>query len=460
MAGPWEKYQSAAPQAADAQGPWVKYAQAPVQVQPDAAPKGAYQGTILPFSRDEKGNVSFDSDAGLLGTVKRAFTLPGDVYTGKEPVTGPDGSVTPEIIGRSLEFASTFSPSTPALKNGSGIVPGEKTYLEKDMPKPPTADALYAAADDSFKAMRETGVDYKSDAVKTVAEAIKRKLESEGFDAEVAGSTHRTLDKLASPPEGSVANIKGLHSARKTFGKVAQNFNAPADQSAASQAIRGLDEFIGAGSEASLVAGTPAEVAAQAAAALKAGNGNFAAASRSDAITGIERAADLRAAAANSGANTGNAIRQRIVSALLKPKETSGYSPEEIAALEQIARGTPIQNATRWAGNAFGGGGGLGQMVAGGLGAATGAAAAGAPGAAAGAAIATGAGMGSKALSNYLTTRALGKADEMIRSRSPLYEQMVEDAPLQAIRQAKTERLVRALLAAQAGEASNGGGGW
>lgn len=406
------------------------------------APDKSYKSSILPLSKDAAGNVSFDSNAGILGSLKSAFTLPGDVYTGKEQLRGPDGEITPEVIGRSVDFAGTFSPPNPGLRSVSGVIPGEKQQLRKSTPEVPTADDLFAEAGRNFDTMRESGVDYASDAVKNMAAATRARLEQEGFDAEVAGKTHSILEKLSSPPEGSVANIKGIHSARKTFGKIAQNFNDPTDQSAASQAIRGLDEFIGADDPAAVVAGT----ASDAANALKAGNGNYAAASRSDSLTGIERAADLRASAANSGANTGNAIRQRVASALLKPKDTSGFSPEEVAALEQLVTGTKTQNATRYVGNLLGGGGGLGQMLTAAVGAGTGAAAGGQVGAAIGAAAPIAVGATSKAISNALTRRALQSTDKAVRARSPLYEAMKEAAPMEAVRQARTEALIRALM--------------
>lgn len=437
---PWDKYK----QPSTEQGPWAKY----------AAPKEdkSYTGSILPFSRDAEGNVSFDSNAGavgfakdILGSVKNAFMLPGDVYTGKEQVMDANGEVRPEMIGRSLEFAGTFSPSTPGLRTGTGIVPGETQQVRQSVPAVPSADDLFAEAGRNFDAMRESGVDYASSAVKNTAQAVRSKLEEQGFDAEVAGKTHRILEKLSNPPENSVANIKGLHSARKTFGKIAQNFNDPTDQAAATQAIRGIDEFIGSDNPASVVAGT----ASDAASALKAGNANYAAGSRSDTLTGIDRAAGLRADAANSGANTGNAIRQRVTSALLKPKEIAGYSPEEIVALEKIVTGTPVQNATRYVGNLLGGGGGLGQMLTAAAGAGAGGAAGGSAGAAIGAAAPLGIGAISKAVSNALTKRALRAADEATRARSPLYEKMKAEAPLEVVRQARTEALIRALLMQQ-----------
>jgi hypothetical protein len=394
-------------------------------------------GQLLPFSVDPSGGKHFDSNAGIIGALKRAIMLPGDAMAGKVDPTSEEG------IGRALEFAGTFSPSTPGLRTGSGLVPGENQQLRQTVPAVPSADDLFTEAGRNFDMMRESGVDYASGAVKDAAAALRTKLEEQGFDAEVAGKTHRILDKLSSPPENSVASIKGLHSARKTFGKIAQNYNDPSDQSAASQAIRGLDEFIGTDDPAAVVAGT----ASDAATPLNTGNANYAAGSRSDALNGIERAAGLRAAAANSGANSGNSIRQRIASAILKPQEIAGYSPEELASLEKIVTGTPAQNATRNIGNLLGGGGGLGAAVTGLGGAAVGSNY-GSTGATLGAALPL-VGVASKSISNALTRRALRAADESVRSRSPLYERMKADAPLEVIRQARTEALIRALLMGQ-----------
>lgn len=54
---------------------------APAEVQ--GPPLPPYSGSILPFSRNAKGETSFDSDAGLLGLAKRVFTAPHDIYKGQ-----------------------------------------------------------------------------------------------------------------------------------------------------------------------------------------------------------------------------------------------------------------------------------------------------------------------------------------------------------------------------------------
>lgn len=76
----------------------------------------SYKSTILPFSKDAQGNVSFDSDAGLLGFVKRAVTLPGDVATGKVDPLSEEG------IGRAFDLATTITPLTPGRLTTAPVI--------------------------------------------------------------------------------------------------------------------------------------------------------------------------------------------------------------------------------------------------------------------------------------------------------------------------------------------------
>lgn len=125
MAGPWEKY--AAPSAQpQADGPWRKYGAPASEVPPvsqavPAAPvtpvseDKSYTGKILPISVDENGGKHFDPNAGILGAITRAITLPGEAMAGKIDPTSEEG------IGRAAEFAGVFSGSSPAAGTGKAI---------------------------------------------------------------------------------------------------------------------------------------------------------------------------------------------------------------------------------------------------------------------------------------------------------------------------------------------------
>jgi hypothetical protein len=45
-----------------------------------------YTGSVLPFSIGPDGKAQFDSNAGILGGIKRAFTYPADVAAGRKAV--------------------------------------------------------------------------------------------------------------------------------------------------------------------------------------------------------------------------------------------------------------------------------------------------------------------------------------------------------------------------------------
>jgi hypothetical protein len=402
------------------------------------APRQAYTGQILPISVDAQGHNHFDSDAGILGSLKRSFMLPGDVMAGNVDPTSQEG------IGRALEFATTVSPVNPAVRSGEAVIPGIKGALKAGRVETPTADELRAAASSGYDQVRDMGVDYNAHSVQGLAQTIQTNLEQDGILPELAPKSFSVLQKLQSAPEGSIAPLSGLEAARRAFGNAGKDFTNPTDQLAAQRAREGLDGFILSADPATVAAG-PAQDAAK---VLADARGNYAAASRSDQLTGVQEAAELRAAAANSGQNTGNAIRQRIASLLLKPKDAAGYTDEEIGLLNNVARGSTSANATRFVGNLLGGGGGLGAAVTGGGGALAGAMAGSPLLTAAGAALPT-VGVAAKAISRVLTERALEQADLATRGRSPLAQSAKASAPRVPAAPEKSAALIRALLIAQ-----------
>ena len=452
MAGPWEQYASPTPA-----GPWSAYGSAPT------APKKAYSGSILPFSKDEKGDVSFDSDAGLVGMIKRVVTAPGGALAGKFDAMSDEG------IGRAAEMAATVSPMSAASRAGAQVIPGVATNYRQTVPAAPTAEALQTAARKGYKEAGASGVEYSPSSVKALADDIRKFLDAEGYIAEgKAKDVHTLLGRLDKQPDGAVAvKLNALDTFRKRLGDLAD----PTDKtlsSAANIAIRRVDEFLEATDPSSVVARaattkgnelTPqgfdfapldrafSQDAARAASdALVEARGNAAARFRSDRVTGLGESAERRAAANASGQNIGNTIRQRIASLLDSDKKTRGLSPQELAAAEKIAEGTGATNTARYIGNLLGGGGGMGQALTGAGAVGLGAAAGGVPGALAGAALPV-VGAGSRSLANALTKKQVRELDELIRTRSPLYEAMRKNAPWEADTPEKSAALARALAA-------------
>jgi hypothetical protein len=401
---------------------------------PNPEPSKAWSGSVLPISSDAQGNISFDSNAGVLGALKSAFTLPHDVYAGKVDPASDEG------IKRTMELATFASPMSPVVRAEGVALPGIQEAIA-----PPTAEALHEAANAGYEQARNMGVHYSAPHVANMANAIRQELESKGIIGEVAPKSFSILERLANPPEGSVAPLAGLDATRSAFGNIAKDNPGSREQVAAGRIQQAIDEFITNPDPASVLAG-PADAAAK---VITDARGNYAAAKRSDKLSGIEDAAELRASVANSGQNLDNAIRQRAAAVLLKPKESYGYSPDELAAIQQVASGTPPRNVIRYVGNLLGGGGGLGAIASG--------AAGGAAGGFVGGPIVGGVvgaasplvGIAAKKLGNTLTSNALNRADELVRQRSPLYEQMANEAPYSPNIPTNQIMMARALMAGQ-----------
>jgi hypothetical protein len=94
---------------------------APVQQpapDPQAAQDNFHRSTILPLGKDMKTGAISMAVPGLLkgiyDSTVDAVTAPGRAMSGELPVLGPDGNVTPQAIQAGMNFASVFSPASPA----------------------------------------------------------------------------------------------------------------------------------------------------------------------------------------------------------------------------------------------------------------------------------------------------------------------------------------------------------
>lgn len=273
-------------------------------------------------------------------------------------------------------------------------------------PAPPTIQELKTAARADYQSPEVTSLEVKPTTIKNYGDTAKAILNNEGFDENVAPKTFGILDKLSKVPTGSTVTGQNFNSLRKMLGKAAGS-TEPSEKAAASMAIEHLDSFIPAIPGSDVIAGDVAAAADKLASA----RGNYSAAKQAEKIDEKTVQAQVRAAAANSGMNVANTIRQRMADVVLNPKQQRGLRPEEIEAARAISEGTRTQNLIRGASNILGGGGGLGTVAA----AAAGGLATGGPGA-----LAPVAGFALKALSNKLTIRQAERLSEMIRSRAPL----------------------------------------
>ena len=351
-----------------------------------------------------------DFGADILDTGKAIASIPGMLGA---PITGAARS----LLGHPLQAVDELLRAGATMFNGEENTPPALTYEQakgmvdtammalaprsanpagmRALPKPvPTTEAIDTAAKAGFDNARNSGVRVPSSDVSRLATTVRSELQADGVRDYLAPKTYAVLKELETPPPaGAFADVGDLHGIRRALGQVASSPDGT-ERMAATRALKKLDGML-------------TNVSPE----LKEAIGNYAAAKRSDTITAKLDRADLNAGSANSGQNLDNAIRQQIKTILNNPKARRGYNAEELAQMEKIVRGTSAGNLLRGAGNLMGGGGGLGAVIS-----------AGAGGFAAGPAglAAPVAGYGIKKLGNALTSRQVGKLDNMVRSRSPL----------------------------------------
>lgn len=340
---------------------------------------------------------------------KAAVKLPYQVYTGERPIE----SLTP---ADTLNFAAWGLGPNPGIRAGDRMIPGIGLARKEGAP---SELALKRASERNFADFRKSGILMGGEAVGEFGNRVLKELNDEGFLQLDAPSTYESLTRLANPPPNAALSATAFHTARKRLARVSRKTTEgrpTEDAAAATLALKRLDEFFSGLSQEGFVVGSPAEVAA-ARAAFGKGKGNYAAAKRSESVSRVEDTAELRAAAANSGANLDNALRSRFATILADPKKRRGYSPAELDQMRVIVEGGNVQNALRIGSNLLGGGGGLGALATGMPGAIAGGmtgnpylmAMAGLP--------VVGAAM--KAGENALASRNVAKLGEMTRARSP-----------------------------------------
>jgi hypothetical protein len=398
------------------------------------------KGGFLPLSQNVEGELEFDPTTGILGSILSGVTAPGDVVSGKLDPNSPEG------MRRAMDTTGLMLGVNPMVASGDRAIPGIAKSLRPGPVEVPSAQALKGAAEQGYQSMRGMGVDYSTDAVKSVADEALQRLEQEGFRDTFAPNTFSILKELQAPPQDAVVDLVGLNTARKSLG-LAAGSKEREEAKAATKAIRELDKFIQEPPPEGVVAGP----AAAAGTTLKEANANYAAAMRSDKITGAADQAVTDAATAGSGFNIDNRTRQLLNSILKKQSERRGFSPEEQTLIREIAEGKFGKNFARWIGNYLGGGGGLPANLAS-LGAAASGMALGGPWGLLAGAIPPAIGAVGRATANKLSQSQAHNLAETLRMRSPLYEQAVKSAPMEPAHMGITDILNRALLLEQLGQ--------
>lgn len=296
----------------------------------------------------------------------------------------------------------------------SGVVAGVGRAISGKAPSAaPSIEELKAAAKQGYQSDAIRGLEVSPKALSDAAIGIRAKLDDAGFDEVIGTKAHAILKRLEAVPEGSTVTGGNLHSLQKALGKAAGSID-PQEKAAASMALRELNDVLESLPASAVRKGSAEDFST----VMREANANYAAAQQAGNIDKKLIQAETRAAAANSGMNVANTVRQRMADVVLK--QSRGLRPEEIEAARSIAEGTKAQNALRFAGNMLGGGGGWGTLASGAIGVSAAGAASGDPKNSYLGLALPALGLAFRGMGNRMTVNQAQKLSEAIRSRAPL----------------------------------------
>lgn len=276
-----------------------------------------------------------------------------------------------------------------------------------------SAQDIKDAATQSYDAIRQgaVGRPITQNTLDIVADDMKRALNAAGQRPSTMGAIHNAIDEIRTPGTEGKADLADLVAGRQSIKEFFKNPMPDPNKAGAVTALGRIDAAIGQLSPDTL-------------SALREADRNYSAASTAATLDKRIARAELRANGEHSGMNLGNKIRQNAANMLLSNKESRGLTDFEKSGLETVNKGTTLQNATRFASNLLGGGGGLGSAIVGG-GALAGGYETGHPELAALPLL----GFGLRGLSNRSIANQANNVSAAIRARSPFAQSLGVTAP-------------------------------
>ena len=218
--------------------------------------------------------------------------------------------------------------------------------------KPPTQEALRAAKNAAYAKLRSLGGVYTGPSKAGLLTTIRDQMARDGLDQGAnpgAWAAFQRAEKVLG--EKGPISLDDIDNLRQTMWRQAAGLKG-ADKEAerfyGESMIRLIDDFVDTATPSSLSKATGPELSAAIKDARKA-NQIW---RKTERINNTLESADLRAAAAYTGTNTDNTIRQQ-VRPLVDPTSSSrmrGVTPDEKKALERVVSGSVGQNVARTTG--------------------------------------------------------------------------------------------------------------
>jgi hypothetical protein len=270
--------------------------------------------------------------------------------------------------GTAYGIAKEVAPDSPLIQMGAalggGILGGGGYQMMANRGAPPTvpstgdlrnmAQAAYSQADDA-------GAIIRPEAMQRLAASVTDDLAEFGYHPQLQPRIATVLTELQRVGQENITT-KGIQTLRRIAGNAAMSTD-PSERALGARIIGQIDDLLANITPDDVVQGN-ADEAAQ---GLREGARLWSQFRKSEMVDEAVEKGVRRAASTGSGGNEENAIRQNIRSILDSASKRRGFNAEEIAAMERVVRGGPIQNMFRLVGKLSPSGNGL--MAALGLGA-------------------------------------------------------------------------------------------
>ena len=202
-------------------------------IQPEATHK-PYSGMLLPFSTDESGEVSFDSNAGIVGAVKRAWTTPGDVLTGKLDMQSEEGSK------RMLEAAMLASPMGAASRV-SGSVFAPKSAYKAVKSEGPSVKDLKGQAGKIYDEVETSGIEIRPEAFSGMVQGLEMRLQSAGFHPKMHPKAAGALEAISDFAGKAALTMQDMGIVRR-LAKSAKNSIDPDEARIGREILKHIDD--------------------------------------------------------------------------------------------------------------------------------------------------------------------------------------------------------------------------
>jgi hypothetical protein len=319
-----------------------------------------------------------------------------------------------------LPAASLGLTGAPEAAEAAGGVVSAATKAKQLRAALPETAEIKQSAQAAYKAVEDARLIASEGSLNGLVSSTRAGLDQRLISDTVAPRTFQALEQL----QKSDGDISGILGVRQRLGEITPE--AGADFAAAQHVRDAIDNYIETLPPGEIVQGDAQFTQAM----LEHARASWKSYAQLDQIETAMRVGQHRADVSGTGANSQNAMRQRIREILDSDKKSRGYSPEAKQQMEDIVEGTWLTNAARKLGK-FAPSGPVSALtttsaalmgdLAGGGGLAT----------AAAAAVAIPATI-AKYLGTYLTKRQIGELENILRSESPLgqaAESGVENQP-------------------------------